>query len=50
VNYCKEHVDEDGDSKVFNLQLNVGQFDGPGAAAGRGTPMRSGGPRPARHR
>ncbi len=50
VNYCKEHVDEDGDSKVFNLQLNVGRFDGPGAAVGRSTPMPPGGPRPARHR
>jgi hypothetical protein len=50
VNYCKEHVDEDGDSKVFNLQLNVSQFDGPGAAVGRGNPMRPGGPRPARRR
>ena len=50
VNYCKEHVDEDGDSKVFNLQLNVDRFDGPGAAVGRSTPMPPGGPRPARHR
>lgn len=50
VNYCKEHVDEDGDSRLFNLQLNVGQYDGPGAGVDRGTPMRPGGPRPARHR
>jgi len=50
VNYCKEHVDEDGDSNVFNLQLNVSQFDGPGAAVGRGAQMRPGGPRPPRHR
>jgi hypothetical protein len=50
VNYCKERVDEDGDSKVFNLQLNVGQVDGLGAAVERGPQMRPGGPRPARHR
>ena len=50
VNYCKEHVDEDGNSRLFNLQLNVGQYDGPGTHMGRGIQVGPGGPRPARHR
>lgn len=30
VNYCKEHVGEDGDSSVFNVQIHVDKYDGPG--------------------
>lgn len=37
LNYCKQTVDEDGDERVFNVQLNVDQIDG-----GDARPMRRG--------
>lgn len=30
VNYCREYATDDGDSRTINLQLNVGEYDGPG--------------------
>lgn len=30
VNLCKSYTDDDGDTRMFNLNINVGQSDGPG--------------------
>lgn len=30
INYCKEQVDSEGDSRTFNLNINIDQYDGPG--------------------
>lgn len=29
LNYCKEYAREDGGTRTFNLNLNVGRYDGP---------------------
>ena len=30
VNLCKSYTDDDGDTRMFNLNINVGRSDGPG--------------------
>jgi len=41
LNYCKEMADEDGDSRTFNFNLHMEQYDGPGFYGPRPGPART---------